>query len=223
MVRTLDRADAQLRDRVLQQLTHTRDLDAHDIGVRAHAGCVTLVGSVRSFPEKVAATGAVKRLYGVRAIANEIAVLDDAPVSDADLERMAANALAMRAGVAPPVTARVNRGCVVLEGTVTWRYQQLAAETAVAYLPGVRSVENRITLAAHDGGERLREEIEQGLMRTAGLEWKRIRVDAADGRVRLSGTVFSLLEKEAAEHAAWAHPSVRDVDNAIDVVARRWW
>lgn len=223
MIRTLDRADAQLRDRVLLQLTHTRDLDAHDIGVRAHAGCVTLVGSVRSFPEKMAAAVAVKRLYGVRRIANELAVRDDEPVSDAALEAMAANALAMRAGVAPPVTVQVKGGCVVLEGTVTWRYQQLAAETAVAYLPGVRSVDNRITLAAHDGSERLQEEIEQALMRSAGLEWKRIRVDAADGRVRLSGTVFSLLEKEEAEHAAWAHPAVRDVDNAIEVVARRWW
>ncbi len=223
MTVTLDRADARLRDRVVLQLAHTRDLDAIEMGVWAVGGRVTIMGSVGTFPEMVAAAGAVKRLYGVRGIINEIEVRDEDAVTDTEIEEMARTALLMRAGVPPPVTARVTDGCVVLEGTVSWMYQRLAAEAAVTYLPGVRGVENRIALAAYDGVGRLQEEIEQALMRTAGLDWKRIRVDASKGRVRLSGAVFSLIEKEEAEHAAWANPAVRGVDNDLDVVARRWW
>ena len=217
------RADAQLRDRVMQQLAHTRDLDAHDIGVRAHGGRVTLVGSVRSFPEKLAAAEAVKRLFGVRGIANELIVRDEAPIADADLERLANDALRGRAASPASAAARVTGGCVVLEGTVTWLYQRAAAEAAVAYLPGVRGVENRIALSTVDGRGRLQDEIEQALLRTAGLGWKRIRVTAASGHVRLTGAVFSMVERDEAERAVWANPGVSAVDNQLDVTSRRWW
>lgn len=218
-----ERADAQLRDRVMQQLAHTRDLDAHDIGVRILNGRVTLVGSVQTFPEKLAAAEAVKRLFGVRGISNEIVVRDASHVDDAELERTANDALRARAGAPRSVQARVTDGCVVLEGTVTWLYQRLAADAAVAYLPGVRGVDNRITPAAVEGRGRLQDEIEQALLRTAGLDWKRIRVTAASGRVRLTGAVFSLVERDEAERAVWANPGVRAVDNQLDVTSRRWW
>lgn len=218
-----EKADARLRDRVMQQLAHTRDLDAHDIGVRARGGQVTLIGSVRSFPEKVAAAEAVKRLFGVRGIVNEIAVRGAEAVADAELERLANDTLGARAIALAAVTARVTDGCVVLDGTVRWLYQRAAAEAAVAYLPGVRGVDNHIALSTVEGRGPLQDEIEQALLRTAGLDWKRIRVTAASGRVRLTGAVFSMVERDEAERAVWANPGVSAVDNQLDVTSRRWW
>lgn len=223
MARILDRADAQLRDRVLKQLAFTRDLDAHDIGVRALDGRVTLVGSVCTFPEKIAAADAVKRLFGVRSIRNELVITERSIAADEDLEKAANDALRARAGAPPGVTARVKDSAVTLEGTVPWLYQRFAAEVAVAYLPGVCGVENRIRLTASGETAGLRERVEQALLRTAGLDWKRITVSTDGGTVRLTGAVFSLIEKDEAERAAWANPGVTSVDNRLDVTSRRWW
>jgi osmotically-inducible protein OsmY len=223
MALTVDRADAKLRDRVLRQLEFTRDVDAHDIGVRAHNGDVTLIGSVRTYPEKVAAAEAIKRLFGVRRIINDIAVTDRAAVTDAELETAANTALHARAGSPPGVSATVRDGVVVLEGTVSWLYQRFAAEVAVAYLPGVCGVENRIALSTSPPTAALRDEVEQALLRTAGLDWKRITVNVEGGTVKLSGAVFSLIEKEEAERAAWANPGVARVESRLEVTSRRWW
>jgi osmotically-inducible protein OsmY len=223
MALTVARADAQLRDRILRQLEFTRDVDAHDINVRARDGHVTLFGSVRTFPEKVAAAEAIKRLYGVHGISNEIAVTDRAAVGDAELEAAANAALHARAGAPTRVSATVKDGVVVLEGTVSWLYQRFAAEMAVAYLPGVCGVENRTALAASPPTATLRDEVEQALLRTAGLDWKRISVSADGGTVKLTGAVFSLMEKEEAERAAWANPGVARVESRLEVTSRRWW
>jgi osmotically-inducible protein OsmY len=223
MALTLDRTDAQLRERVLRQLESTRDVDARDVGARAADGVITLVGTVRSFPEKVAAEDAVKRLFGVRRIVNEIAVKSAAPVDDAELQRMAADALQTRAALPPGLIATVRDGMGTLDGTVSWLYQRLAAEVAVAYLPGVCGVANRILMSAAAAPATLRDEVEQALLRTAGLDWKRIRVSTDGGAVQLSGQVFSLIEKEQAERAAWAIPSVTRVDSRLEVTSRRWW
>lgn len=223
MALTIDRADAKLRDRVLRQLEYTRDLDAHDIGVRAHKGTITLVGSVRTFPEKVAASEAVKRLFGVRAIDNEIVVTERSVAADADLEKAANDALQARAGAPPTVTARAKDGTIILEGTVSWLYQRFAAEVAVSYLPGVCGVENRVALSTSGDIVGLQDHVEQALLRTAGLDWKRIRVSTDRGTVTLTGTVFSLIEKEEAERAAWANPGVVNVENQLEVSSRRWW
>ena len=223
MALTLDRTDTHLRNRVMRQLEQTRDVDARAIGVGAEAGRVTLTGRVRSLPEKLAVENAVKWLYGVRAIVNEIRVDSGFPDSDADIERLVAEALGRRAGVPESVTASVRDGVVTLEGAVKWLYQRLAAETAVAYLPGVCGVDNRIVLSTGQTTAALRDEVEQALVRTAGLDWKRIRVTADQGVVTLDGDVFSLQEKESAERAAWANPGVTRVESRLDVAPRRWW
>lgn len=223
MTHTLDRSDTQLRDRVARQLQRTRDVDAREIGVRANAGEVTLTGTVRSLPEKMAAEEAVKSLFGVRRIANAIVVAPPAAPDDAQLERAANEALCLRAGVPSGVRATVRDGVVTLEGTAAWRFERIAAELAVAYMPGVRGVENRIALTTAETCGSLREEVEQALVRVAGLDWKRIRVTSDGGAVRLAGQVFSLREKEDAERAAWAIPAVTSVDSRLDVASRRWW
>lgn len=222
MTLMLDRTDTQLEARVRRQLASTRDVDAHDIGVYVANGCVTLIGTVRSLPEKMAAAEAVKPLFGVRAILNDITV-SPAQIDDADLARAVAETLRARAGVPALITASVLNGIVTLEGSVRWLYQRTAAEAAVAYLAGVRGIDNRIALTADAPSTRLRDEIEQALLRTAGLDWKRISVTADGSNVKLSGAVFSLMEKEQAEHAAWAHPGVASVESRLEVASRRWW
>ena len=49
------------------------------------------------------------------------------------------------------------------------------------------------------------------------MDAARVRVEAHDGSVILSGTVRSLSERDEAERAAWAAPGVTRVDDWITV------
>jgi osmotically-inducible protein OsmY len=111
----------------------------------------------------------------------------------------------------------VSNGYVVLEGAATWMYQKEAAESAVAYLPGVLGVDNRIVLHPVASTMDVKARIDAALARAANLDSRDIVVSASDGVVRLTGSVQSYVEREDAERAAWGAPGVRRVDNAISV------
>ena len=219
-VSTLSRADVDLRGRVLQQLEYTSEVDAHDIGVAAEAGVVTLTGAVETFPEKIAAEESAKRVVGVRALANDIEVKGIGGRSDADIARLALDALSSRVGVPSTVRAVVRSGYLVLEGTATWMHQKRAAESAVAYLPGVRGVDNRIVLTPAVSPIDVQRHIEAALVRAANVDAKRVTVSASDGVVYLSGHVRSFMEKDEAERAAAAAAGVRKVINNLEVSLR---
>ena len=214
---TMTRADVDLRSRVLQQLEYTPEIDAHEIGVMAEDGAVTLTGFVETFSEKLAAERAAKGLVGVRAIANDIQVKGVAGLADPDIAKHALDALRHRVTVPSSVHLVVSNGYVVLEGAVTWMYQKEAAESAVAHLSGVLGVDNRIVLHPIASTMDVKARIDAALVRAANLDATGIVVSASDGVVRLTGSVQSYLEREDAERAAWGAPGVRHVDNAIRV------
>ena len=86
--------DKDLRRDVLDELDFDPSLDAADIGVAVSDGVVTLTGHVGSYDEKVETERAVKRVKGVRAIAQEIQVrLPNAKAIEDD--QIAARALAI--------------------------------------------------------------------------------------------------------------------------------
>ncbi len=67
-------SDPQLRHHVLDELDFEPSVDATRIGVSVNAGVVTLTGFVSSYAEKLAAERAARRVFGVKAIAQEIEV-----------------------------------------------------------------------------------------------------------------------------------------------------
>ena len=66
--------DRQLQQRVQEGLEWDPSVDAAHIGVAANNGVVTLSGHVTSYAEKLATEQAVRRIRGVKAIAQEIEV-----------------------------------------------------------------------------------------------------------------------------------------------------
>jgi len=85
--------DKDLRGRVLAELDYDPSLNAANIGVTVEQGVVTLTGHVAHFAEKVAAERAVRRVKGVRAIAEEIEIRlpRDKKISDDEIAKRAAN------------------------------------------------------------------------------------------------------------------------------------
>lgn len=218
MTITMTSTDQLLRDAVLRQLAWEPSFDESLVGVSAENGIVTLSGFVDTYSAKLAAERAVRRVFGVRGIANELEVKLAYDHIDPDLAREALDALKRRVDVPLGIGVTVRNGHVTLTGHVEWMFQKMAAEKAVRYLRGVRGVANQIEIRPRMSATDVQKRITDALHRYADVEARRIHVDADGGRVTLTGNVRTWRERYDAMQAAWSAPGVHSVDNRIDVV-----
>ena len=121
---TLTDKDLRVRDAVTEQLDWDPAVDASGIGVSAREGAVTLTGTINTYAGKLAAERAAKRVFGVRAVANDIEVKLIAGRNDAD---------------------------IAADAATTWLQRQ-AAERAAYDVPGILMVDNRIVVEPPDEG-----------------------------------------------------------------------
>ena len=115
----------------MHQLVADPQIDATLVGVSAQEGIVTLSGYMNSYAEKLAAERSCRRVYGVRALANELEVKLSVERIDPDIARDALAALKNRIEVPLGIAVTVRNGHLTLSGVVEWMYQKMAAERAV--------------------------------------------------------------------------------------------
>jgi osmotically-inducible protein OsmY len=210
-------ADVRVRNAVLRQLEWDRATDASEIGVAAKRGVVTLTGYINSYAGKLAAERAAKRVYGVRAVANDIDVRLMLDRTDTDIAADVARALELRSSVPTTVQAVIHNGSVTLTGTVQASFQKREAEKAVRYIRGVRTILNHITLAPQAAERDLRRRITQALHRDANVDARHITLAVSGDTVVLTGSVATWLQRESAERAAADAPGITSVDNRLEI------
>jgi len=214
---TLTDKDLRVREAVTEQLDWDPAVDASGIGVSAREGAVALTGTINSYAGKLAAERAAKRVFGVRAVANDIEVKLIAGRNDADIAADASMMLRLHDEVPDTVQAAGHHGHITLTGTVESHFVQVQAEKAVRYIRGVRHVINRIAIVPKAAGRDLRKHIAKALHRNAALDAGRIEVSESDGVVTLKGAATTWLQRQAAERAAYDVPGITMVDNQIVV------
>jgi osmotically-inducible protein OsmY len=216
------KTNAEVKNKVLEELRWTPGLQTAEIAVAVQDGVVTLRGQVGNYTMKKAAERAAKSVKGVRAVVQKIEV---APApgqqADEDLAAVIRQVFAWNSEIPRQgLQVEVHKGLVRLTGEVEEAYQKSAAENAVEHLLGVTGIQNLVTLKGKAAATDLRAGVNQALRRNALLHAAGLLVGAEANKITLRGKVHSWAEREAAETAAWSAPGVLAVDNRIEVVDR---
>ena len=213
--------DNDLQRSVLEELDWEPSVTAAHIGVTADEGVVSLSGYVDSFGQKHAAETATRRVKGVKAVVEGIEVRlpydhlrNDDEIAKAALERLAWH-------VVDPdykVAVKVEKGWITLTGQVAWFFQREETGSELRRLIGVVGLDNQITIKPKVNVANMSDDITHALHRSWFFDPNRVSVSAQEGRVKLTGTVHSLHEKQVAAVTAWSAPGVTAVENNLSVV-----
>jgi len=211
-------ADTDIKRDVEAELKWAPDVNETDIAVKVVGGVVTLAGYASSYAEKYRAEVAVKRVVGVTAVANDLAVRPPGGgiPTDPEIARQAVAALKEELPLVwQNIKVIVKEGHVGLEGTAGWHYEREQAEASIRRVPGVLSVRNSINLKARVAPIEIKHSIEEAFRRNAIIDAQKVTVDARGGDITLRGEVRSWAERDQAQQAAWAAPGVVNVKNEL--------
>ena len=214
------RKDEDIKSDVLAEIDWDPQIESTEVGVAVKDGAVSLLGTVSSYSEKLAAERAAKRVKGVRAIAEEIKVKypSDKSVTDEDIAERISSIIEWNTSVPRDrVMAEVRNGLVTLTGDVDWNYQRDVARNQIAAVRGVTAVSNLINVKPRVAQADVSKEINRALHRNADLEASHVQVDVSGGKVTLSGNVKAWYERKLVEDAVWSAPGVTQVVDNLRV------
>jgi len=213
---TVHMTDKMLRDAVIAQLDFEPEVDPTGIGVAVEDGVVTLSGFVDDYAQKVAAEKAVKRLFGVKGLANELLVRMMCERTDTDIAKDAIYLLECDVHfLGGKVMVTVEDGLLTLEGTMECNFQKVAAEKVMQCIRDVKAVANLIEVAPAVPPADIQKKTEEALSRSAEVGALQLKVTTRDQIAGLSGNARSWSKGEGAERAAWWVAGAVRVGNLI--------
>lgn len=215
------KSDLELQKDVQNAINWEPSVRAAEIGVTAKDGVITLSGTVSSYSKKLTAENAVKKVKGVRAIAEDITIdyggafkKNDTVIAEEILKTWKYNWEVP----SDKINVKVENGWVRLDGEVVWKYQEVAATDAIKNLSGVKGITSLIKVKALTNDVSEQKEVESALQRNWSINASEIKVEVDHNKVKLTGMVHSLYQKEEATRLAWNATGVCFVENDLAVI-----
>src|SRR5687768_9793919 len=120
----METSDEQISNLVMEEIKWDPKIVSNDIGISVKDGVVALSGFASSYWEKEAAEKAVKRVFGVKGVADDIRVKPSGE-TDPEIARNAVSALENHPSIPEnKIQLTVRRGWVTLEGNLEWQYER---------------------------------------------------------------------------------------------------
>jgi len=206
---------------VVDQLYWDGRVNAADVQVEVSGDRVALTGTVPSLGARQAADEDVWSIEGVKAVDNQLNVRLPAgvsPLSDETIAANVANTLLWHPDIgSSDVTPVVNKGWVILKGSVDSYWQKILVEEIASSLSGVLGLTNELAVVPSKDvtDQSIAAAIVSALERNADVDPDRVNVTVEDGVVTLSGAVPNVMAYRAAYNAAQRTVGVVNVENKL--------
>lgn len=212
--------DIEIQKNVIEELKCTPLIKVNEIGVAVKNGIVTLSGIVDSYPKKITIEKAVKKIAGVKGIAEDLQVklVESQLKTDPEIAQAVKNSLEWHSSVGVDnVCILVENGWVTIDGSVDWDFQRKSATDVVQNIVGVTGITNNIKISHKPVSSEIKTNIQSALIRNANINANKINVTTEGNNVILSGDVGSWAEYEEAERSAWLTAGVSKVENNLQL------
>lgn len=188
-----------------------------DKRIQSKDGYVTLTGFADTLAEKNAAEELAKQVGGVKSVENCLTISTDGTISDKEIEVEVINKLKEHSNLTP-VSPRVQRGQVVLEGTIQTLMDKKESMQLASKALGVKEVISHLEIGSAD-------EVDDATIKNrmnddfveAALDDCDIRVDVINGNVKLSGYVNTNDNLETAIEIAEGIEGVKTVKSFLNI------
>lgn len=214
------KTDIDIQKNVMEELKSIPLINANEIGVAVKNGIVTLSGIVDSYPKKNSIEKAIKKIAGVKGIAEDLQVnlSEKHQKSDSEIAAMVMSAIEWHSAAnIEKINILVEDGIVTIEGITDWNFQRKHVTKVIANIIGVKGIINNIKLTNSPLPGDLKKRIHSSFLRNAGIDADRIDIKIDGHKVILRGKVKSWSEYEDVERAVWSSPGIDRVENKLEI------
>lgn len=211
--------DVEIQKNVVEEIKSIPLINANEIGVIVKKGIVTLTGATDSYPKKIAIERAVKKVEGVRGIAEEIQVnlTNNLKNTDSEIAEIIMNEIDQQNLIqTDKINVLVEDGYVTVEGFLDSDIQRKIVTKTIENIVGVKGIANNIKIIDKPNSNDIKDKILEHFNHNGSFDANKIDVITVGSKVILRGSVNTWIEYEEAERSAWSAPGVSVIENQLE-------